>query len=197
MPVGQQSDESHRPVGASSLPSGVNVQVAAVVLLWAIALAAAAVLAFRDYRGLDAVIPKGPGGVAGGFWIFLHAARQISAGHTIYDSAQASSGLAYVYTPLVALVLLPFCHGDTVIIWHVWTALSETVVMAALTLWWLLLFKVDWSPGLPHLSAARISVPFFANLVALTVSFVADQMSGAASSPGVHVPEGALVPQPA
>jgi hypothetical protein len=100
-------------------------------VIWSLALGGAAYLAYRRYQELQAVVPNGRSGVASDFWIFLHGARQVAAGHSPYSSVRVSArSYGYVYTPLVALVLLPFCHASAQHIWHVWTALS----LAALVL---------------------------------------------------------------
>jgi len=93
--------------------------------LWLAAVGGAAYLAYRRYRDLEGVIPAGPRGAGGDFWFFLHGARQIAAGHSLYGSAGVPTGFyGYVYTPLIAVVLLPFAHAATAHVWHVWTALS-------------------------------------------------------------------------
>jgi hypothetical protein len=100
-------------------------RLAFVWALWFVALGAAAYLAYHRYNELAGVIPTGANGAGGDFWLFLHGARQIASGHSLYGSAGVpKNSYGYVYSPLVALVLLPFSHAATVHVWHVWTALS-------------------------------------------------------------------------
>jgi alpha-1,2-mannosyltransferase len=95
------------------------------------ALVGAAYLAYRRYHALEGVDPRSPRGVGGDFWFFLDGARQLSRGHTLYDLARVPKGFyGYVYTPLIALVLLPFSHAGNAHIFHVWTALSIAALVA-------------------------------------------------------------------
>lgn len=94
------------------------------MLLWFIAIAGALVFAYRRYRLLEGATPTGSLGIGGDFYQFLNAARLIAAGHSPYGLATIQQGFGYVYTPLVALVLLPFCHAAVANVWHVWTAAS-------------------------------------------------------------------------
>lgn len=93
-------------------------------LLWVFAFIGTAYLAYRRYELFKGVAPTSPLGEGGDFWGFLHAARQIAADHSPYNFTQVQSGYGYVYSPLVALLLLPFCHLATVHVWHLWTAFS-------------------------------------------------------------------------
>lgn len=93
--------------------------------LWFVAVGGTAYLAYRRYSELNGVTPTGPRGAGGDFWFYLHGARQIVAGHDLYSSAGVPTGFyGYVYTPLIAVVLLPFAHAAIVHVWHVWTAAS-------------------------------------------------------------------------
>jgi hypothetical protein len=75
-----------------------------------------------------AVTPSNLGKTGGDFWGFLHSARQVSAGHSPYDLAGYFKDF-YVYTPLVAVALMPFVHASTLHIWQAWTALSITALV--------------------------------------------------------------------
>jgi hypothetical protein len=93
-------------------------------LLWFFASIGAIYLAYRRYELFVGVTPTSPLGEGGDFWGFLHAARQIADGHSPYNFTQVQNGYGYVYSPLVALLLLPFCHAGTEHLWHLWTAFS-------------------------------------------------------------------------
>lgn len=97
--------------------------------LWVIALAGAAALAFNRYQDVEASVPKSAAGAGGDFWGFLQGARQIAGGHALYDFRAVSQGYGYVYTPLVAILLLPFSHAATATVWHAWTAASLFAVV--------------------------------------------------------------------
>lgn len=93
-------------------------------LLWLFVVSGAVFLSYRIYALFYGVVPSNPIGNGGDFWAFLHAARQIARGHSPYDFALVRQGYGYVYTPLVALLLVPFRNASTEHFWHVWTALS-------------------------------------------------------------------------
>jgi len=97
--------------------------------LWFVVFVGTAYLAIRRYDLFKGVIPKGTSGPGNDFWQFLHAARLIAAGHNPYDFSQLAQGNGYVYSPLIALLLVPFAHAATVHIWHVWTVLSIAAVV--------------------------------------------------------------------
>ncbi len=98
-------------------------------LIWLAAFAGTAILAYRRYDMLVGVNPTNPLGRGGDFWGFLHAARQIAAGHSPYNFRHLRQGYGYVYTPLVALILVPFDQAATVHVWHAWTALSIAAII--------------------------------------------------------------------
>jgi uncharacterized membrane protein len=93
-------------------------------LLWLVAVGGAAFLSYRRYIQFYGAVPSSPFGNGGDFWGFLHAARQIALGHSPYDFTLVRRGYGYVYTPLVALLLVPFRNAGTEHVWHVWTALT-------------------------------------------------------------------------
>jgi alpha-1,2-mannosyltransferase len=64
----------------------------------------------------------------------LHAAREVSAGHSPYNFSRLAEGAGYVYSPLIALLLLPFCHSGNQHIWQIWIALSILAVIVFGTL---------------------------------------------------------------
>ena len=105
-------------------------------MLWLVAGAGAAILAYWRYKQLDPVVPAGPAGNGGDFWTYLHGARQISAGRGLYSGAEIAqgSGYGYVYSPLLAVALIPFAAAATVRVWHAYTAVAIAclVLFAAL-----------------------------------------------------------------
>ena len=107
---------------------------AACRLLWLVAGAGAAILAYWRYKQLDPVVPAGPAGNGGDFWTYLHGARQISAGRGLYSGAEIAQGYGYVYSPLLAVALIPFAAAATVRVWHAYTAVAIAclVLFAAL-----------------------------------------------------------------
>ncbi len=99
-------------------------------ILWVIAFCFAAALGFWRYHLLEWVSPASPLGAGGDFWGFLHAARQISSHQEIYSVAQVAKGYGYVYSPLVAVVLVPVAGAATLGVWHVWTALTIVAMVS-------------------------------------------------------------------
>jgi hypothetical protein len=93
--------------------------------LWILALVGAGFLAYRRYHALEGVVPTSGLGGGGDFWSFLHASRQIAAGHGPYHYAEDG----YLYTPLIAIALLPFSQLSTTPVWHAWTAVSITALV--------------------------------------------------------------------
>jgi hypothetical protein len=98
-------------------------------LLWFVAVSGTLYLAVRRYQLYMGVVPKGPNGVAGDFWTFLHAARLIAEGHSPYSFAKLVKGGGYVYSALIAVILLPFSHAGNGHVWQVWTACSIAAVI--------------------------------------------------------------------
>jgi hypothetical protein len=143
LPVGEEGSSSiasldvalkgaAEPVGGASLDFGTIRRPRSISrperivtwAFWVIALVGASALAYRRYHGLESIVPTSPAGIGGDFWEFLDRARQIAAGHPLYDFSALSQGYAYIYTPLVAVALLPFSHASTAHVWHAWTAIS-------------------------------------------------------------------------
>lgn len=93
-------------------------------MLWVLAICFAATLGFWRYHLLEWVSPASPRGAGGDFWGFLHAARQIRSHQDIYNAAEVAKGYGYVYSPVVALALVPVADALTLHVWHVWTALT-------------------------------------------------------------------------
>ena len=101
-----------------------------VALLWLVAVVGTAHLMLIQYRALEGATPISASGATGGdFFGFLHAARQIASGHSPYDLALIHEGYGYVYSPLVAVLLLPFRNFPTESVWHLWTALSVVALV--------------------------------------------------------------------
>jgi alpha-1,2-mannosyltransferase len=105
--------------------------------LWFLAIAGTLYLSVRRYQEWMHVVPNGPIGISGDFWTFLHASRAISAGHSPYNFSRLAEGGGYVYSPLIAVLLLPFCHAGNQHIWQAWIALSiiAVVVFGVLVTW--------------------------------------------------------------
>jgi hypothetical protein len=103
---------------------------AAVGALLAFVVAGSALLAVRRYLLFKGVIPANPNGEGGDFWGYLHAARQIAAGRSPYHLTQTQSSVGYVYSPFVALLLLPFVHVATARVWRLWTGASILAFIA-------------------------------------------------------------------
>jgi hypothetical protein len=115
---------------------------------------------YRRYHVLENLTPTSRYSKTGeDFWDFLHAARQIAAGHSPYNFALIHQGSGYVYSPLVALALLPFHAAATVQVWHAWTVCS----IFALVLFGALVTMVE----APSLSAWRR--PLLFGFTALTI----------------------------
>ncbi len=99
-----------------------------------------------------------------------------------------SSILAFWNVLACVVLLLPVSHSDYTLfllpllwIWIArWLAVprigsTASIVAALLVLWWLVSTK-DWYYGLDTESALRLSVVFFANLAAVTVSVLGDHL---------------------
>lgn len=96
-----------------------------VALLWLGAAAVTAAIAAGRYRYVMAhATPLD-------LSIFLRAARAVAAGHSPYSVASPSKG--YVYTPVLAIVLVPFSHLSLSSLLRWWTASSLAAVAAATT----------------------------------------------------------------
>lgn len=76
------------------------------------AAAGAADLVVTRYRDAE----ESPPGVDFGY--FLHAARNVAAGHSPYSGVKQ-----YVYPPTIAVLLSPFSHATAHGIWKVWIAI--------------------------------------------------------------------------
>jgi hypothetical protein len=93
-------------------------------VLWLFAGVGSARVMYLEYHWFASAPPNGPASHFGGdFWGFLHAARMIAAGRSPYNFALVHKGYGYVYSPLVALALLPFRNAATAHVWYAWTAL--------------------------------------------------------------------------
>lgn len=167
-------------VSARPSPLGAMRRSALVPwLLWLVAFAGTGYLAFRRYHALTDVVPTGPSGAGGDFWLFVNGARHIAAGRSLYDPAAIPKGYdGYVYTPLIAIVLLPFAHAATVLVWHAWTALS----IAALVLFCGLVTLVEARP----LSSWKRPVLFGVTVVS-ALQFVATKIELSQGQVDVYV----------
>ena len=92
--------------------------------LWAIAGTATVFMALRLYMNFKGVVPETIMGEGGDFYSFLTAARQIATGHSPYSVALVHKGYGYVYSPFIALVLVPVRHLSVKLLWRSWTVLS-------------------------------------------------------------------------
>jgi Glycosyltransferase family 87 len=80
-----------------------------VALLWLVAAACAAELAYVRYRDASAAAP----GVD--FRYFMAAAHNVASGRSPYANLHE-----YVYPPTLALILAPFVHVDLTHVWKIW-----------------------------------------------------------------------------
>ncbi len=111
------------PVMAGSTASAARGSIparAVTLALWGLAALVTLVLVHQRYR--SAV--SGP--IGADFSVYLHAARQIAAGHSPYQDNPL-----FVYPPTVALVLAPFAHVDPVQVWRAWTLLELGAIVSA------------------------------------------------------------------
>jgi hypothetical protein len=90
-----------------------------VVALWGVALIVTVVLVERRYQAAV----SGP--VGGDFSVYLHAARQIAAGHSPYQSNHL-----FVYPPPLALFLVPFVHAAPIHVFRAWTIVELVALVA-------------------------------------------------------------------
>lgn len=90
---------------------------------WLVVLAATAYLAYRSYDRETAKF-----GYASDFQVFFSAGREIAAGHGLYQAPSGSLAHAYVYPPLVALVLSAFAHSSELTVLRAWSVLSIVAV---------------------------------------------------------------------
>jgi hypothetical protein len=97
--------------------------------LWVAAGAAALYFGLRQYMYFKGVVPGTPVGEGGDFFAFLTAARDIATGHSPYDIALVHKGYGYVYSPFLAILLLPVHTLSVRLLWRSWIVLS----LAALT----------------------------------------------------------------
>jgi hypothetical protein len=112
-----------------------------------------------------------------------------------------SSVLAFWNVFACVVLLVPVSHSDYTLyllplLW-IWIARwlrdprlggLASAVMASLGLWWLV-SSYNWYYGLPTESALRLSVVFFANLAAVTVSILGDhfvRLSDASEQSSIH-----------
>jgi hypothetical protein len=126
--------------------------------MWIAAGAATVYFALRQYMYFKGVVPSVPTGQAGDFYSFLTAARQIASGHSPYNIALVRKGYGYVYSPFLALVLLPIRNLSIRLPWRSWIVLSLAALVASSGL-------VAWH-GWPSLK--RWHRPVFFAFVSLT-----------------------------
>jgi hypothetical protein len=99
--------------------------------LWVFLALGTFYLAYRRYLHVLGQAPTSANGFGGDFWGFLHASRQIAAGHSPYNLNDLTLGIGYVYSPVVAVLLLPFHSLSTVAVFQGWTIASLVFLVAA------------------------------------------------------------------
>jgi hypothetical protein len=158
----EPSDAALSPTSSDELRKGPSLserdKTTLYRALWVVAGAATVFLGLRQYMYFKGVVPGTIIGEGGDFYSFLTAAREILAGHTPYSVASVHKGYGYVYSPFLALVLIPVCHLSVKLLWRSWTILS----LAALVVGGGLIAK----HGSPHLR--RWHRPVFFAFVAFT-----------------------------
>ena len=125
--LGAHSHSESSEHGEATAPAS-RLETIVTAALWVIAFVGTAYLVNHYYGEFVARTPDNLGTPGGDFFGFLHTARLVAAGHSPYQSKGYYGGF-YVYTPLVALILVPFAHASTAVVWHVWTALSLTALV--------------------------------------------------------------------
>ena len=80
-------------------------------------------MALRLYMNFKGVVPETIMGEGGDFYSFM-AAHRIATGHSPYSVALVHKGYGYVYSPFIALVLVPVRHLSVKLLWRSWTVLS-------------------------------------------------------------------------
>ena len=102
-------------------------------VLWVLVATGTIYLAYRNYLPLLGHEITNANGYAGDFWGFLHASRQIAAGHSPYNLlSNGENGVGYVYSPFLAVLLLPFTHLATIDVWEGWNLVSLGCVILAI-----------------------------------------------------------------
>lgn len=125
--LGAHSRPESNGEGVTPAPASRGERIATAAL-WAIAFVGTAYFVNHYYSEFAARTPNNLGTPGGDFFGFLHAARLVAAGHSPYV-AKGYYGHFYVYTPLVAIALVPFAHAATASVWHAWVALSLTALV--------------------------------------------------------------------
>jgi hypothetical protein len=98
--------------------------------LWVAAGVAALYFGLRQYMYFKGVVPGTPIGEGGDFFSFLTASRQIATGHSPYDIALVHKGYGYVYSPFLAILLLPVHTLSVRLLWRSWIVLSLAALAA-------------------------------------------------------------------
>ncbi len=98
--------------------------------LWFAAGAATVVFALRQYMYFKGVVPGVPSGEGGDFYSFYTAAREISSGHSPYNIHLVHKGYGYVYSPFLAVLLIPVRNLSMKLLWRTWISLSVAALVA-------------------------------------------------------------------
>jgi alpha-1,2-mannosyltransferase len=106
---------------ASPRPPVRHGATGVLVALWSLAFLVTAVLIHQRYRGAVS------GSIGADFGIYLHAAHLVAAGHSPYQGNGA-----FVYPPVLALLLAPFVHAAPNHVFRVWTVLELSAVLAGI-----------------------------------------------------------------
>jgi len=105
-----------------------------VISLWILAVLGTLALAYERYHSNASFIPRSNLTRSHDFWIFYHAAQQISDGRSPYAVHLVAINPGYVYSPLVALLLVPFVHLGVSVLWRAWLAASVLALVATAVL---------------------------------------------------------------
>lgn len=103
-------------------------------LLWALVAIGTALLAYVLYSTALGQVPLNANGFGGDFWGLLRASRDIASGVTPYRYTAASlyNATGYVYSPFVAVLLLPFIHLPVADVFQGWTLVSIGLLIATI-----------------------------------------------------------------
>jgi hypothetical protein len=104
------------------------------VALWSFAVLGTLGLAYERYHLNAWAVPGDFRSRGDDFWIFYHAAQLVSTGHSPYHFGFGLRGDGYVYSPLVALILVPFVHLGISTVWHLWLVASIAALVLAVVL---------------------------------------------------------------
>ena len=99
--------------------------------LWSVTVAGSVGLVYFRYHHLQNYIPNRNANIGDDFWVFFEAAKAVASGHSPYLTSFGHLGNLYVYSPLVAILLVPFIHVAIATAWHWWILASIGSMLAA------------------------------------------------------------------